>query len=57
VLEDDPNCEARLIIKDAAKLTPAMKVRMSQWLMKEAKDLVKEGDLYTSGYVANYRLT
>jgi hypothetical protein len=57
MLEDDLNCEARLIIKDAEKLTPAMKVRMSQWLMKEAKDLVKDGDLYTKDYVANYRLT
>jgi hypothetical protein len=55
MLEDDPKCEARLIFKDASKLTPAMKVTISQWLMKEAKDLVKEGDLYTKDYVANYR--
>jgi hypothetical protein len=47
-------CAASITIHDAADMTPKGKKEIAEWLRKQAKMLLKEGDNYPTRFRASY---
>jgi hypothetical protein len=45
-----------LTIKDAGNMTTKGRKQISDWLIKKAKDLIKEGNLYDKRFTARYQI-
>jgi len=45
---------AVLTIKDAAKMNKRQKKEIANWLTREAKNLIKEGERYSGKFTARY---
>ena len=45
---------AILTIKNPSSMTKAGRKRIAEWLMRQASDLIKEGDNYSDRFVARY---